>query len=122
MNPLILFDYVFYRISCLYGDVFHYEASKELNGITILSLFQSLNLVTVLNLFELRIYRYKHSVIFFFLGLIVLFGLNYIRYVKKNRYDKLNDIWNAYNESKKNIRDILVILYFLASIVLIIII
>jgi len=122
MNPLILFDYVFYLISYIYGNVFNYEASKELNGITILSLFQNLNLFTLLNLFDLRIHNDKQYVISFFFGIIIFFGLNYIRYIKNNKYDKLNDIWNAENDSRKNIRNIFVILYFLASIVLIIII
>lgn len=122
MNPLILFDYVFYLISYIYGNVFNYEASKELNGITILSLFQNLNLFTLLNLFDLRIHNDKQYVISFFFGIMIFFGLNYIRYIKNNKYDKLNDIWNAENDSRKNIRNIFVILYFLASIVLIIII
>ena len=68
MNPLILFDYVFYRISCFFGDIIGYEESKELNGITELSFIQNLNLFTLLNLFDLKVKNYRQYVIFFFLG------------------------------------------------------
>lgn len=122
MNPLILFDYVFYRISYFYANVFQYEASKELNGITGLSFFQNLNLFTVLKLFDLRVNNDKLYVISFFLGIILFFGLNYIRYIKNNKYSELNDIWNTRNGFNKIIRDILVVLYCFASIVLIVVI
>lgn len=118
MNPLILFDYVFYRISYIYENVFNYKASKELNGITVLSFFQNLNLFTLLNIFDIRVHNDKQYVISFFLGTIIFFGLNYIRYIRNNKYSELNDIWNTRNGFKKDIRDILVVLYFLASIVL----
>lgn len=122
MNPLILFDYVFYRISYIYGNVFDFKSSKELNGITFLSLFQSINLFTLLDLFDLKILNDKQYVISLFLGVIIFFGLNYIRYIKNNKYSELNDIWNTRNGFKKYIRDVLVALYLLASFVLFIVI
>ncbi len=122
MNPLILFDYVFYRISCFFGNVIRYEASKELNGITGLSFFQNLNLFTLINVFNLRLKNDKQYVIIFFLGFIILIGLNYFRYIKKNKYKKLDYIWKVENGFKKGLRDILVILYFLTSMMLMIII
>ncbi len=122
MNPLILFDYVFYRISYLFENAFHYKASKELNGITGLSFFQNLNLFTVLKLFGLRVHNDKLYVISFFLGIILFFGLNYIRYIKRNKYSELNEIWNTRNGFKNTIWDISVVLYLLASIVLLVLV
>jgi hypothetical protein len=122
MNPLILFDYVFYRTSNFFGNIPGYKYSKELNGITMLSFLQNLNLFTLLNLFDIRIQNDKQYVMSFFLGLVVLFGFNYIRYIKSNKYKNLNNIWNTECGLKKNIRSTLVTIYFLASTMLMIII
>lgn len=120
MNPLILFDHVFYRISSLYGNVFNYQESKELNGITGLSFIQNLNLFTIVNLFDLKLPS-KLFVVIFFLGFAALFGLDYLIYIKNDRYKKVNSIFDKENDTKLIFSIVLVILYFITSLYLLII-
>jgi hypothetical protein len=122
MNPLILFDYVFYQISNFFGNIPAFKYSKELNGITMLSFLQNLNLFTLLNFFELNKINGNQYVLLFFLCLIILFVLNYFRYIKSKKYKSLNYNWNTDKGYKKVVKNTLTACYCLGSLVLIIIV
>jgi hypothetical protein len=98
----------------LYGNVFNYQASKELNGITGLSLVQNFNLFTIVNLFDPKLPS-KLFVVLVFLGFAALFGLDYLIYIKNGRYNKVNSAFENENDTKLIFSIVLVTLYFICS-------
>jgi hypothetical protein len=116
MNPLILFDYVYYRIANVYDKRFGYGESKELSGVLILSLFQFSNILVLTNLFKIKDNLIKilpnYSFIF---GIIIICVLNYIRYIKLLNFSDLEDKWGCESNNKMITRGVLVIVYFLLS-------
>jgi hypothetical protein len=52
MNPLVLFDYVFYRIVNYYSKVYNVDIVKEFAGLSILSILQLLNVLTLILIIE----------------------------------------------------------------------
>lgn len=114
MNPLVLFDYLFYRIALFYDKRFGYSTSNELAGIAILSLLQLVNILTLLDLLKIKesLVMTFHSYLLI-VGYLVLFILNYIRYIKLLKFSKLEDKWH--NENNKVVKSVLIIVYFILS-------
>ena len=116
MNPLRLYDFVYYCIAILYDRVIGYSESREESGILIVSLFQFFNfwfLIYFVNLKEVVIK--KIGLIFFILPLLILLGLNFLRYKK---YVKLKDLEVKFDNQNKTVRlikIILVIIYVFLS-------
>ena len=116
MNPLVLFDYLYYRIAFFYDKRFGYSESKELSGVAILSLMQFVNILALLNLFKVKDSLIKTFQMYLFIvGYLVVFALNYIRYIKLLKFNKLEDKWGNENRNWRLVRSVLLIVYFLLS-------
>jgi len=116
MNLLILFDYVYYRIAYFYENVFGYEEQNELAGTAILSLIQLTNILALLDLIGLKESLIKSFHIFvFIIGYLLLFLLNYIRYIRLVKFNKLEEKWGEEKPKVKHTRSVLIIVYFLLS-------
>ena len=114
MNPLRIFDYVFYCITMLFDRVFGYKQSCEEAGITLLSMLQTFN-VLIIGHWLIKCSFFKE-----FLGLVVIFiiifGLNIIRYKRIVRYRYLTNKWDFDISNAIRIFKIsLVIIYVLLS-------
>ena len=116
MNPLIIFDYIYYRIAVFYDKGFHYGESKELSATLMLSLVQTINALALFNLLGIKDILVKNLNIFLLIGvLVLLFILNYIRYLKLVKFNKLEKMWGEEKPKVKHTRSILIIVYFLLS-------
>lgn len=118
MNPLILFDYIFYR-SAWFADVrFNYSQSKKEAGVAFLSLIQFSNILALSNfLNDDLIVSLPYYV--FFIGYLILFGLNYIRYMRLLKFEKLEHQWGKEKSNTRLFKGILILIYFILSIYLI---
>ncbi len=116
MNPLVLFDYIFFRTAEVYDRKFGYREAKKLSSILILSLIQFVNILDLLNLFNLsdslRKTFPKYS---FIIGVTLLCGLNYIRYIKILNYSVLEAKWKNEQKVRKRIYCVLIIIYLILS-------
>lgn len=103
MNPLILFDYVYYSIAYLYGKVWGYETQKEFVGILFLSLIQFFNVVAILGFIKYSLFELVglNPLLVTFTGSFVFAILNTIRYKKVVTYMELSKKWNE--EKRRNV-------------------
>lgn len=116
MNPLVLFDYIFYRIAFLYAKRFAYVESKEFSGIAILSLIQFTNVLFLLNIFNVKDYLVqKFDFYLFIIGPLFLLLLNYIRYIRLIKFKDLEYRWGSENKRRRLMNSVLIIVYFLLS-------
>lgn len=118
MNLLILFDYVFYRIACLYDVRFNYSQSKKQAGVAILSLIQFFNILALSNFLNDDLIV-SLPYYFFVIGYLVLSGLNYIRYIRILKFEKLEHKWGKDGNNTRLFKGILILIYLLLSIYLI---
>ena len=94
MNPLVLFDYVYYSFAYLYANKWGYEAQKEYVGVLLLSLFQFINTITIFNFIKPLKEFLKFDPIFIYISLsLILIALNLIRYYKFVAYSELAKKW-----------------------------
>ena len=120
MNPLRLFDYVFYCIAILYDRVFDYTLSRVESGIAILSFFQVMNVMFIVRFLEIEEkFAIDLRFIYFIITYIVLVGLNFIRYKKIVNYENLTKKLDSQNAAVRILKIILVIIYGITSAVLI---
>ena len=122
MNPLVMFDYIYYSIAYLYGRKWGYEMEKENYGICVLSPFQLINVVSVLSFtrFSLKGFFWKFDPVFVYIGIgILIVVLNFIRYKKIVTYSKLSEKWDNEKGIKRIVKVVCVICYFILSIVFI---
>ena len=92
MNPLIIFDHIFFRIAFIFSNIFDFEEQKELSGAAIVSLLQFMNVITVVNVIKPLGGFKKFDPAFIFAAIyLVLIILNLIRYYKFVTYTKLED-------------------------------
>jgi hypothetical protein len=116
INPLIIFDYIYYRIAHFYTHTFRLESINEFAAKGILSVLQSINIIT---LFVKLVYFRRTEFLIFFIAInFILLLLNYYRYTKIIKYKELALKWD--NEKKKNriIKVLCIIFYFLMSVLL----
>jgi hypothetical protein len=116
INPLVLFDYVYYRIAYFYEYRFDYEQAKESSGIMILSLLQLFNIVVLVKL--IKQFKGSEGVIIYISSCFALLALNYLRYYKIITYNELVAKWDKENCKVRLIKSICVICYFMVSILL----
>jgi hypothetical protein len=116
LNPLIIFDYIYYRIAYFYSHRFDYDESKEFSGKAILSLFQLFNIVVILN--PKKYFNNNGILIIFFICYFVIVTLNHIRYKKIITYDKLALKWDKERRMVRWIKSALIICYFIGTSVL----
>ncbi len=117
MNPLRLFDYVFYCIADLYDYVFGYEEQKELSAALFLGLFQGFNVLTILG-YTKPLKSFKNPVIIYIGAILFFIIFNLIRYYKFTKYDNLESIWGTDYGIKKVIKVLGVICYIVLTIVI----
>jgi len=116
MKPWILFDYIYYRIAWFFDVRFNYSHSKKEAGVGILSLIQFFNILALFDLIGIKDILVKNLNIFLFIGaLVLLFILNYIRYIRLVKFNKLEEMWGEEKPKVKHIRSVLIIIYFLLS-------
>jgi hypothetical protein len=118
MNSLILFDYIFYRIARFYDVKFKYSQSKKQAGIGILSLIQFSNILALSNFLKNDLIGFLPCYVFISVY-IVLFGLNYIRYMRLLKFEKLELKWSTESNNTRLLKGILIIVYFILSVYLI---
>ena len=120
MNPLVIFDYVYYSIAYLYGRKWGYEIQKEFSGVLILSLFQLFNVVFLLSFTKLSLKAFfRFDPVFIYIGIcLLLIVLNFIRYKKFITYSKLSERWDNERGKSRTIKIACVICYFILSITL----
>lgn len=119
MNPLIVFDYMFYRIAYFYEHRFMHGVSKELSAMAILTLFELLNILSVLNYFELDSkFSGNGNVLFSIILYVILSVLNYLRYFKITNYNKLEKKWRDESSIVRHIKSFFIWLYFVLSFIL----
>ena len=118
MNPLILFDYVYYRITYWYENTFDLIIIKEERSIAHLSIFQFFNVITLL-FFFIPIDELKNElIIIFILSSLVIFSLNLIRYKKVITYSELAEKWDIEPKKARLIKKVYIICYCILSILL----
>ena len=116
MNPLRLYDYVYYCIAIFFDRVFDYSESREESGIVFVSFFQFLNIVFLSVLFPNVSLSKKPNAVLFILPWLVIIGLNFIRYKRIVKLEKLIARWDNQKRSIKSVKMILVIIYCFLSI------
>ena len=116
MNPLVLFDYVFYSIASLYNK-WGYEAQKEFVGVLFLSLLQLFNVVVLYGIIynPLTEFNKFNPVIIYIGGYIILFLLNLLRYKRNNNYTVLQKKWENDTPQIKTIKIISVAIYVIIT-------
>jgi hypothetical protein len=111
MNPLILFDYCYYKIANYYKDFYVLEHQKEFAGVIFLSLLQTINIVTLfLYFFTLR-FASLHIIV----GYLFLLILNIIRYKKIISYSTLSERWKKGGRIQNVIKSTFVIIYLVIT-------
>jgi hypothetical protein len=116
MNPLIIFDYIYYRIAYFYTYRFKRGHTKEMAGITFLSIIHHLNILAILNLEKM--FRGNEMLIIFVLLYLIILALNYFRYYKIVKYNELALKWDNENRVMRVIKSTLLICYFILSFLL----
>lgn len=113
MNPLIFFDYCFYKIANYYRNIYVLGYLSVFSGIMFVSLIQLFNIVILLMLsFPLRF-----NIIYFGIGYFILLTLNFIRYKKIVTFSVLHERWKKEESTQKVFRNILVIVYIVLTFV-----
>lgn len=117
MNPLRLYDYVYYCIVILYDRVFKQSNSREESGILVVSLFQFCNILFLIHFFNHKdsVIRKNGGVIYFILPYLVIAGLNFIRYKKIVKLKNLEVKLDNQNRTLRFIKIMLVIIYVFLS-------
>lgn len=118
MNPLIIFDYIFYRLAILFGNLpeNRYTDGNIFIGVMALSFMQFVSIMAILNHIEIaRVYIRSLYYYQYVIGYVVFIGLNSIRYIKLLKFKDLEEKWKSENTLKKIFRSILILVYFFAS-------
>ncbi len=120
MNPLVLFDYVYYSIAYLYANMFDYDDVKEFAGKGILSTFQLFNMIAIVGFFykPLKEFEKFDPIFIYILGYFFFLTLNFIRYKKFVNYSQLADKWDKESGLTRLFKIVSVICYFILSIFL----
>jgi len=118
VNPLRLFDYVFYTIASLYDKVFNYNQTCEEAGIGIVSIFQACNVCTIADWLNDKYSFFKERYFYLIIVYLIIIGLNIIRYKKVIRYKDLVLKWDEEKTIVKIIKIGFVIVYIFSSTIL----
>lgn len=118
MNPFILFDYIFYKIAWFFDVRFNYSQTKKQAGVGFLSLFQFFNILALLNLLKKDI-LVSSPYFVFIIGYLLLFGLNFLRYIVILKFEKFELKWGNEERNSRLLRGVLIIVYFILSVFLI---
>ena len=112
MNPLRLYDYVYYCFAILYNRVWDYSESHEEAGIGLVSLFQLCNILFLIHLLNLKELFFKKNGIIIYISIyLVIIVLNFIRYKKVVKLENLEMKFDNQNSTIRIIKIITVIIY-----------
>lgn len=118
MNPLVVFDYMFYRLYIYYEN--NYSHGYTLAAIGLLSIIECVNVLTLLNIIYISLNKSDEipgSVMLVF-GIPLLIILNFFRYNRFVTYQKLQKRWGEEKSKMRSIRGFFMILYFILSVIL----
>jgi len=101
MNPLVLFDYIYYSIANFYSSVFDLDYQKRFAGMGLLSVFQLFNCMTLFKYLKLENYIGNDFVYIYVSVYILILIFNFIRYYKFIHFEMLEHKWR---KDKKYIR------------------
>jgi hypothetical protein len=116
LNPLRIYDYIYYSITYFHANVFGNEVTNEFVAKGLLSICQLFNLFTIFN--PKKIFDDNEVILLFIVSYCIFAVLNYIRYEKIITYNQLALKWDNESKSKRRINSGLVICYFFISIIL----
>jgi len=123
-----MFNYIYYRVTCYYRQLKE-GGEYFLMGVIIVSILQFLNFLVLLafssQYFDIikRLFfnvKYKNNKIAFLLLITTLLIFNYIFYTKYISYTQLEAKWNLKSNSECKRYNLYVIIYVLASIILVV--
>jgi len=121
MNPLIIFDHIFFRIAYIYSNIFGYEQQKEYIGTLIVSLLQLMNVITAINFIKPLDELTKFDPVFIYAAIcLVLIVLNLIRYYKFVSYFELANKRANESRTTRSIRMVYITSYFILTVFLLI--
>lgn len=109
---MYLFNYIFYRISMIYVKTGLERRNPEIYASGVVTLFQCFNLITLLY-FTFTIKMTTYSWIYSWMPLIIL---NWIFFFNRKTLKKYQQRWDAEKKSKRQIKGVLIIVYFIATI------
>lgn len=114
MNPLRLFDYIFYAIFKIYAKSYGHSRISELAGIAFLSILQTFNVIIILACFRINGLNNNLMIIVILIYLIILV-LNFIRYKRKVNYGIILKEWNLNSKITRLIIKIGVVVYLIIT-------
>jgi hypothetical protein len=118
MNLLIFFDYFFYRIAWFFDVRFNYSQTKKQAGVGFLSLFQFFNILALSNFLK-KDFLVLLPYYVFIIGYLLLFSLNFIRYIVILKFEKFEQKWGNEGRNSRLLKGILIIVYIILSVYLI---
>ena len=115
-NLLIIFDYIYYAIAYQIYKWYD-EDVNEFFGIIGLSYFQQLNIILILNFFNIHFFADPqiNSLFSWLIGCTILIAFNSIRYKKIITYDELHEKWANDTRKVSLIKKSLVLFYLVIS-------
>jgi hypothetical protein len=118
LDMLKKFDYLFYRVSKYYHD--HNRSSPEFTAVAMVTLVQTLNLLTFLSFLDLILHKklFANQLKLLIIAVFtILFVFNIIRYNKFD-YDSLKEKWEREGSDRKKRHARIVVIYLLLSFVI----
>lgn len=119
MSFLYFFDYIFYRICGIYHNVIGYKdkGTKTFGGVSGVSLIQTINLMAIISfILPLNKIDDQNLTLAFLTSFILLFALNYYRYVKFAPIEKIEIRYVSESFKSKRIKGYGIIFYWIISI------
>ncbi len=118
MNPLLVFDYLFYRLYVFYERF--YAHGNTFSAIGPLSIIEAINILTFWNCFHIPLNKSDEipGGVMLVIGCVLLIMVNSVRYNRFVTYEKLQKRWGEEKSSIRIIRGFFMILYFILSVIL----
>ena len=119
MNPLILFDHIYFTIGYVYANILRDEFLSEFAGVLFLSMFQAFNIIAIVGFTYKSLNEFEPLnpfwiILFAYIPMLIF---NIVRYKKFAIYDQLEVKWENTGKRKKTIIKVWVILYFILSMI-----
>jgi len=118
MNPLVVFDYLFYRLYVFYERFYAY--GNTFSAIGPLSIIETINILTFWNYFHTPLNKSDEipGGVMLVIGCVLLIIVNSIRYKRFVTYQKLQKRWGEEKRKIRSIRGFIMICYFILSVIL----
>lgn len=106
-----LFNYIFYRISCVYLRTGLETQRHDIFASGLLTLFQGFNIIPILYF----LFSIKATIYLLVSMYIPLMLINWIIFFNFKRLKKFQKKWDNEEKSKRQIKGVLIIVYIVAS-------